>query len=90
MMPPDGRCHATERPCDSSTASAGYSRGDTHVSFRWPASVYASSSSSRRYLTIAVVVLVIAIVGSLGAIILRSGAATEADASIVELRRSLP
>jgi hypothetical protein len=46
--------------------------------------------SSKRHLTAAVVVLVLAIIGSLGAILLRSGAAAQADASIVDLRKSLP
>ena len=59
------------------------------MSFRRPVSIYESSSSKRYFLT-AVVVLVLAIIGSLGAILLRSGAAAEADASIVDLRRSLP
>jgi hypothetical protein len=66
------------------------SGGSTHVSFRWPVSVYESSSASKRHLTIAVVVLVLAIIGSLGAILLRSGTAAQADASIVDLRKSLP
>jgi hypothetical protein len=57
------------------------------VSFRRPVSIY---KSSKRHLTAAVVVLVLAIIGSLGAILLRSGAAAQADASIVELRKSLP
>ena len=57
------------------------------MSFRWPVSIY---ESSKRHLTAAAVVLVLAIIGSLGAILLRSGAAAQADASIVEMRRSLP
>jgi len=59
------------------------------VSFRWPVSVYESSSAFKRQLTIAVVVLVLAIVGSLSAILLRSGAAAQADVSM-DLRKSLP
>ena len=43
-----------------------------------------------RWRWIATAVLVLAIVGSLGAILLRSGTAAEADASIVDLRKSLP
>ena len=87
MMPSDGRSRATERPRNSRTESAGYLGEFTLVSFRWPVSIY---KSSKRHLTAAVVVLVLAIIGSLGAILLRSGAAAQADASIVDLRKSLP
>jgi hypothetical protein len=44
----------------------------------------------RPVLTIAVVTLVLAIIGSLGATLLRNGAAAEADASIVTMGRSTP
>ena len=53
------------------------------MSFRQPVSFY------RRYLTTAIAVLVFAIVGLFGMILIRSGAAAEADAVIVDLR-SLP
>jgi hypothetical protein len=43
------------------------------------------SSSPKRHLSTAVIVLVLAIIGSMGAILLRSGAA--ADADIVDMRR---
>jgi hypothetical protein len=53
-------------------------------------SIYESSSPKRHLTAAAVAVLILAIVGSLGAILLRSGTAAEADASIVDLRKSLP
>jgi hypothetical protein len=49
-----------------------------------------NSPASKRYLTTTVIVLVLGIIGSLGAILLRSDAAAQADAAIVDLRRSLP
>lgn len=89
IMPPDRPLRATKSPVDSTTPFAGYLGGSTRVSFRRRVSVH-NSSSSKRYLTTTVVVLILAIVGSLGAILVRSGAAAQGDASIVDLRRSLP
>ena len=49
-----------------------------------------NSPSSVRHLATAVVILVLAIVGSLGAIFVRGGAAVQADVSIMDLKKSLP
>ena len=89
-MPSDGRRRATERPRELADGACGVVGENTHVSFRRPVSIYKSSSSSARYLTTAVVALVLAIIGSLGAILLRSSAAAQADVSIVDLRKTLP
>jgi hypothetical protein len=59
------------------------------VSFRETVSI-SKSSSSKRHLTTTVVVLALAIVGSLGAILLRTSAVARADSIVVELKRSLP
>jgi hypothetical protein len=63
--------------------------GAMRVSFRETVSI-SKSSTSKRHLATAVVVLALAIVGSLGAILLRTSAAARADSIVVELKRSLP
>jgi hypothetical protein len=83
-MPPDRLSTATKSPIDSTTPFAGYLGGSTRVSFRRPVSVH-NSPASKRYLTTTVIVLVLGIIGSLGAILLRNGAA--ADADIIDMRR---
>lgn len=67
----------------------GVLTGAMRVSFRETVSI-SKSSTSKRHLTTAVVVLTLAIVGSLGAILLRTSAAARADSIVVELKRSLP
>jgi hypothetical protein len=89
LMPPDGRRRATKSPIDSQPLSSGYLRGSTRLSFREHVSIH-KSSTSKRHLTTAVIVLVLAIIGSLGAILVRSVAAAQADSTIVDLRKSLP
>src|SRR5215470_12253892 len=69
-------------------AVSGVLRGATRLSFRRPDSSY--NSSSRRHLSTTVVVLAVAIVGSLSAILLRTSAAAHTDSAIVDLRKSLP
>ena len=49
-----------------------------------------NAKSSKRYLTTIALVLLFAIVGSLGAVLLRTAKVAEANASIIDLRRSLP
>ena len=66
----------------------GVLTGAMRVSFRETVSI-SKSPSSKRHLTTAVVVLALAIVGSLGAILLRTSAAARADSIIVDLNRSL-
>lgn len=63
--------------------------GSTRVSFRRPVPAY-NSKSSRRHLTTIALVLLFAIVGSLGAVLLRTANVAEASAAVVDLRRSLP
>lgn len=70
-------------------AVGGVLTGAMRVSFRETVSI-SKSSSSKRHLTTAVVVLALAIVGSLGAILLRSSAVARADATVFDLKRSLP
>lgn len=70
-------------------AVCGVLRGVICVSFRETVSI-SKSSSSKRHLTTAVIVLALAIVGSLGAILLRSSAVARADSMVVDLRKSLP
>jgi len=86
----DGRPCATKTPRDSTSPPSGVAVGDfTRVSFRRPVPAY-NSKSSRRHLTTIALVLLFAIVGSLGAVLLRTARVAEASAAIVDLRRSLP
>jgi hypothetical protein len=63
--------------------------GDDHVE-NGELELHEAGPRRRPMLTTAVVVLALAIIGSLGAILLRNGAAAEADASIVKMGRSAP
>jgi hypothetical protein len=59
----------------------GENAGDDYVE------LHQAGPRHRPVLTTTVAVLLLAIIGSLGAILLRNGAAAEADASIVDMRR---
>jgi hypothetical protein len=86
----DGLPRATNSPRDSPSPAFGVAVGEsTRVTFRRPVPIY-NPKSSKRYLTTIALVLLFAIIGSLGAVLLRTAKVAEASAAIVDLRRSLP